>query len=131
MVSSAWAVNAKQANQGVCGEKAQKKNCKKTQLVPPTAGCSGGAAVPTDLCSVSPSAEAQGTNSEPVPHRPLAQHPHPAWAGTATPRDSPEGRDPTGRALGRLRGSIRQTFVIDGHITLAWTPCRGRRWDTG
>lgn len=55
--------------------------------------------------------------------RPLAQHP------CATARESlrgPEGRDPTGRALGRLRGSIRQTFVIDGQGTPA---CRGRRRD--
>lgn len=94
---------------------------------------------PRGLGSLSRSAEAQGTRSATTGPHPRAlpwqgqpllgtaqAEPHGGWAHReGIPRAGP---------LGRLRGSIGQTFVIDGHVTLAWeerAPCRGRGWDMG
>lgn len=123
----------------VCGgKKSKRKIARKPSLFPRLPG----AAETADKCSSSHMVcvhchillRLRGHTANQCHKRPLAQHP--AWAGTATARESPRGYQregiPRAAPLDRLRGSIRQTFVIDGHGTPAWeerAPCRGRTGD--
>lgn len=108
----------------VCvGKKAQKKNCKRTSLFPPLAGAaetadesSSSHVVCVTVTFCSGSEDTQQTRATTGG----------GWAQReGIPRAGP---------LGRLRGSIRQTFVIDGHGTPACeerASCRDGRWDMG
>lgn len=83
------------------------------------------------LCPLSHSAQAQGTHGKPVAQQAPAQHPCGLPGRDSHSQESPtEGGIPRAGPLGTLRGSIRQTLVIDGHGTPAWeerTPSGGRK----